>query len=149
VDLERQELRADGQRVPVGMRAFEIIEVLVRSAGKLVTKDDLMRAVWPGAIVEEATLWVHISAIRKALGSDRPMLRTVSRPRLSSFRGLDGDPLRAHYRSRVRADRDDRQFLPAGHHRLDEPRNPADRRRARFSHSLAPSDDDESKPVLG
>jgi hypothetical protein len=69
VDLERHELRADGLRVPIGMRAFEIIEVLVRSAGKLVTKDDLMRAVWRGAIVEEATLWVHISAIRKALGT--------------------------------------------------------------------------------
>jgi DNA-binding winged helix-turn-helix (wHTH) protein len=79
VDLERHELRADGLRVPIGMRAFEIIEVLVLSAGKLVTKDDLMRAVWPGAIVEEATLWVHISAIRKALGADHPMLRTVSR----------------------------------------------------------------------
>ncbi len=79
VDLERHELLADGVRVPIGMRAFEIIEVLVQSAGKLVTKDDLMRAVWPGAIVEEATLWVHISAIRRALGEDRPMLRTVSR----------------------------------------------------------------------
>ena len=38
-----------------------------------------MRAVWPGAIVEEATLWVHISAIRRAFGPDRLMLRTVSR----------------------------------------------------------------------
>jgi non-specific serine/threonine protein kinase len=79
VDLHRRELRVDGCQVPIGARAFEIIEVLVRSAGKLVTKDDLMRAVWPGAIVEEATVWVHISAIRKALGSDRLMLRTVSR----------------------------------------------------------------------
>ena len=37
-----------------------------------------MRAVWPGAIVEDATLWVHISAIRRALGPDRSMLMTVS-----------------------------------------------------------------------
>jgi predicted ATPase/DNA-binding winged helix-turn-helix (wHTH) protein len=79
VDLHRRELRADGLLVPIGMRAFEIIEVLVKSAGTLVAKDDLMRAVWPGAIVEEATLWVHISAIRRALGPDRLMLRTVSR----------------------------------------------------------------------
>jgi non-specific serine/threonine protein kinase len=79
VDLHRRELRADGCQVPIGTRAFEIIEVLVLSAGKLVTKDDLMRAVWPGAIVEEATVWVHISAIRKALGADRLMLKTVSR----------------------------------------------------------------------
>jgi predicted ATPase/DNA-binding winged helix-turn-helix (wHTH) protein len=79
VDIRRRELRADGCQVPIGMRAFEIIEVLLRSAGKLVTKDELMRAVWPGAVVEEATVWVHISAIRKALGPDRPMLKTVSR----------------------------------------------------------------------
>ena len=79
VDLHRRELRADGRPVPIGMRAFEIIEVLVQFAGTVVTKDDLMRAVWPGAIVEEATLWVHISAIRRALGADRLMLRTVSR----------------------------------------------------------------------
>jgi len=79
VDLRRRELRADGIPVPVGPRAFEIVEVLVRSAGKLVTKDELMRAVWPGALVEEATLWVHLSAIRKALGADRAMLKTMSR----------------------------------------------------------------------
>ena len=79
VDLHRRELRADGLLVPIGMRAFEIIEVLVKSAGALVAKDDLMRAVWPAAIVEEATVWVHIWAIRRAFGPDRLMLRTVSR----------------------------------------------------------------------
>ena len=77
-DPYRRELRSDGLPVPIGMRAFEIIEVLIKSAGQVVSKDDLMRAVWPGAIVEDATLWVHISAIRRALGPDRSMLMTVS-----------------------------------------------------------------------
>ncbi len=63
--------------VPLGGRAFEIIEILVQSAGELVIKDDMMGRVWPGTIVEENTLQVHISAIRKALGPDRDMLRTV------------------------------------------------------------------------
>ena len=67
-----------GSAVPIGSRAFEIIETLVRSAGELVTKDDLMRRVWPGVIVEDNTVQVHISAIRKALGTDRDMLKTVS-----------------------------------------------------------------------
>ena len=67
-----------GVPVPIGSRAFEIIEVLVRAAGELVTKDDLMQRVWPGAFVEENTLWVHMSAVRKALGPDRGMLKTVS-----------------------------------------------------------------------
>ncbi len=65
--------------VPLGSRAFEILEVLVRSAGDLVSKNDLIRQVWPGAIVEDNTLHVHISAIRKALDLDRSLLKTVSR----------------------------------------------------------------------
>jgi predicted ATPase/DNA-binding winged helix-turn-helix (wHTH) protein len=78
IDLGRRELRARGVSVPIGGRAFEIVEVLVRAAGNLVTKDDLMNRVWPGAIVGENTLQVHISAVRKALGPYRTMLKTVS-----------------------------------------------------------------------
>ena len=78
VDLARRELRVRGVPVPIGGRAFEIIEVLIQAAGELVTKNDLMKRVWPGAIVEENTLWVHISAVRKALGPDRGMLKTVA-----------------------------------------------------------------------
>jgi non-specific serine/threonine protein kinase len=48
----------------------------VQSAGELVTKDELMDRVWPGAIVEENKLQVHISAVRKALGPDRGTLKT-------------------------------------------------------------------------
>src|SRR6267378_6414113 len=78
IDLARRELRARGIPVPIGGRAFEIIEVLVQSAGELVTKNDLMGRVWPGAIVEDNTLQFHISAIRKALGADRGLLKTAS-----------------------------------------------------------------------
>jgi predicted ATPase/DNA-binding winged helix-turn-helix (wHTH) protein len=78
IDTGRRELRARGVRVPIGGRAFEIIEALARSAGELVTKDELIGRVWPGAVAEESTLQVHISAIRKALGPDRAMLKTTS-----------------------------------------------------------------------
>jgi len=78
VDLARRELRARGVPVPIGGRAFEIIEVLVQSAGEIVTKNDLSARVWPGAIVEDNTLQFHISAIRKALGPDRGILKTAS-----------------------------------------------------------------------
>src|SRR5882757_979044 len=77
IDVGQRELRAHGAPVPIGNRAFEIISVLVKSAGRLVSKDDLMGRVW-GAIVEENTIQVHISAIRKALGPDRGMLKTTS-----------------------------------------------------------------------
>jgi predicted ATPase/DNA-binding winged helix-turn-helix (wHTH) protein len=76
VDLARRELRKRGDSVPLGSRAFAIFAVLLQSAGKLVTKDELMVRVWPGAIVEENTLEVHISSLRKALGPDRGTLKT-------------------------------------------------------------------------
>src|SRR5580658_778276 len=78
IDLARRELRVSGSFVPVGGRAFQIIEVLAGSAGALVTKDELLDRVWPGAIVGENTLHVHAGAIRKALGPYRNLLKTES-----------------------------------------------------------------------
>jgi predicted ATPase/DNA-binding winged helix-turn-helix (wHTH) protein len=78
LDPARREFRANGSVLPMGERAFEIVEVLAQSGGKLVTKDELMRRIWPGAIVEDNTLQVHISAIRKALGADRDLLKTAA-----------------------------------------------------------------------
>ena len=77
LDHTRREQRTQGVPVPLGGRAFDIVEVLAQSAGELVTKDEIIRRVWSGAIVEESTLQVHISAIRKALGPDRGMLKTA------------------------------------------------------------------------
>ena len=79
IDLARRELRVLGTPVPVGGRAFEIMEVLAQSAGELVTKDELMDRIWPGAIVMENTLRVHTAAVRKALGPYRGLLKTESR----------------------------------------------------------------------
>lgn len=78
VDGDRRELRAHGRLVPIGSRAFEIIEKLAESAGHVVTKDELVAHVWRGTIVEENTLHVHIHAIRKALGPDRTLLKTAA-----------------------------------------------------------------------
>jgi predicted ATPase/DNA-binding winged helix-turn-helix (wHTH) protein len=78
IDLGRRELRSRGIPVPLGGRAFEVVTVLVQSASEFVTKDHLMERVWPGAIVGEGTLHVHISAVRKALGPDRGLLKTAS-----------------------------------------------------------------------
>ena len=76
LDLGRRELRSRGTPVVLGHRAFEIVEVLARAGGQLVTKDHLMERIWRGSIVGDGTLHVHISAVRKALGPDRSMLKT-------------------------------------------------------------------------
>jgi predicted ATPase/DNA-binding winged helix-turn-helix (wHTH) protein len=78
VDFLLRELRLNGSIIPIGGRSFEILQILVQSAFKFVTKDELMNRVWPGGVVNENTIEVHISAIRKALGKDRKLLRTSS-----------------------------------------------------------------------
>src|SRR5881396_3852727 len=65
----RRELLAHGVPVTLGQRAFEILLMLVNSHGQLVTKDELMAEVWPGIVVEENNLQVHVSALRKVLGT--------------------------------------------------------------------------------
>jgi predicted ATPase/DNA-binding winged helix-turn-helix (wHTH) protein len=78
IDLGRRELRSHGIPVSLGARAFEVLEALLQSSPLLVTKSELISRVWPNVIVGENTLHVHVSAIRKAFGSDRGLLNTAS-----------------------------------------------------------------------
>lgn len=70
--LQRHERRLlrDGQPVMVGARAFDVLCVLVDHAGQLVTKKQLFDLVWPGLVVEENNLQVHVSSLRRILGAD-------------------------------------------------------------------------------
>jgi DNA-binding winged helix-turn-helix (wHTH) protein len=67
VPAERLLLR-DGQPVALTPKAFDLLAFLVAHPGRLLTKDELLQAVWPDAIVEESNLAYHVFAIRKALG---------------------------------------------------------------------------------
>jgi predicted ATPase/DNA-binding winged helix-turn-helix (wHTH) protein len=67
--VARRELLAHGVPVTIGQRAFDILLTLVSRHGELVTKDELMAEVWPGVVVEENNIQVHISALRKVLNS--------------------------------------------------------------------------------
>jgi predicted ATPase/DNA-binding winged helix-turn-helix (wHTH) protein len=77
VDLARRELRRRGEPVLIGSHAFDVLGTLVQSAGDVVTKDELMARVWAGISVEENTLHVHVSTLRRALDTDRDILKTV------------------------------------------------------------------------
>jgi predicted ATPase/DNA-binding winged helix-turn-helix (wHTH) protein len=77
IDLELRTLWCDSERVPLGSRAFDILAMVVKAGGRLVTKDELMDAVWPNTIVEENNIQVHLSALRKILGADRDLILTV------------------------------------------------------------------------
>ena len=69
LDLARRELRdAAGARVTLRPHAFDMLEYLGNRAGLLVSKDELLRAVWPDVIVTEDSLVKCIGEIRSALG---------------------------------------------------------------------------------
>jgi DNA-binding winged helix-turn-helix (wHTH) protein len=67
LDLEKRELRRDGAPVKLGSRAVDILCVLAQTEGKVVSKNELMAEIWPGLVVEESNIQVHVSNLRKAL----------------------------------------------------------------------------------
>ena len=82
LDTRERRLLRDGQPVPLTIKAFDLLEVLAKNDGRLLRKEELLRRVWPDAVVEENNLTVTISALRKALGegpTDRQYIETVPR----------------------------------------------------------------------
>jgi predicted ATPase/DNA-binding winged helix-turn-helix (wHTH) protein len=77
LDLGNRALFQNGKIVPLGSRAFEILAVLAAAAGRVVTKSELMDAVWPETVVDECNIHVQLSALRKALGVDRSLIVTI------------------------------------------------------------------------
>jgi predicted ATPase/DNA-binding winged helix-turn-helix (wHTH) protein len=76
ISLEHREVRVDGQPKYLGARAFEILELLVKAAGRLVSKDEIMRTVWPNTVVVENNIQVHVSTLRKLFGGKHGWIRT-------------------------------------------------------------------------
>ena len=68
LDPARKQLLAEGDVVRLGGRALDLLIALVERAGDVVTHDELFARVWPRTVVEESSLRVHMSALRKALG---------------------------------------------------------------------------------
>ena len=77
MDPEREILLRAGEPVPLTPKTFQILLVLVRHSQEVVTKDDLMKAVWPDTFVEEANLSRNIFMLRKALGESPPDRRYI------------------------------------------------------------------------
>lgn len=82
LDDVRHEFRRGGTVQPVEPQVFDLIHVLLRHPGELISRDDLVEAVWGGRIVSEATIAARISAARKAVGDtgkDQRIIVTVPR----------------------------------------------------------------------
>ena len=74
--LRQRRLLADGVPVELGTRAFDLLLALVEANGSLLLKEEAMARVWPGIVVSEENLKVQVSALRRALGADRDVIRT-------------------------------------------------------------------------
>jgi len=70
LDSMQRTLCMDGTPVPLGITDFNLLCVLVERAGDVVPKEDLMRLVWGRTAVSDNALYVHVNALRKALGED-------------------------------------------------------------------------------
>ncbi len=78
VNLQGRAVRVGDAEVPLCARTFDILAALLDAQGGLVTKHALMDRVWPDTFVEENTLQVYVSQLRKALGGSRALIQTVS-----------------------------------------------------------------------
>jgi TolB-like protein/Flp pilus assembly protein TadD len=82
IDRDERLLRQDAEVVPLTPKAVETLLVLAASGGRVVEKDELIRAVWPDSFVEEGSLARNVSALRKALGggaADTDYIETIAR----------------------------------------------------------------------
>jgi DNA-binding winged helix-turn-helix (wHTH) protein len=70
--LFRHDERGVFSPVAIGARALDVLGLLVEQPGALVSKDEIMEAVWPHSTVENANLTIQISALRRVLDKGRP-----------------------------------------------------------------------------
>src|SRR5215472_11733198 len=80
LDVGRRALLRDGEPLKLHGRALGILCALAEAKGEIVSKAELIARLWPGRIVEEGNLHVHISALRKALdghGGGHSLVATV------------------------------------------------------------------------
>jgi DNA-binding winged helix-turn-helix (wHTH) protein len=70
-------LLAGNSAVPIGSRAFDLLVVLAQARGTLVTKEVIIQQVWPSTIVEESNLRFQMACVRKALGRDRDLIKSI------------------------------------------------------------------------
>jgi DNA-binding winged helix-turn-helix (wHTH) protein len=68
LSIGERALRRDGQVLPIGGRALDILICLAERPGEVIAKQELLDRVWPDVTVEEGSIRVHVFEIRKALG---------------------------------------------------------------------------------
>ena len=95
LEVTERRLSRGAELLALAPKAFDVLVALVRRAGRLVGKTELLETVWRGAFVEEGILTVHVSALRKALNdtSRTPaFIETVARSGYRFIAPVTGKP---------------------------------------------------------
>jgi DNA-binding winged helix-turn-helix (wHTH) protein len=71
LDVTERVLTRDGQPVPLTLKAFDMLLLLVENSGHIVTKERLLNTVWPDSFVGDGVLSVNIFNLRKVLGTEQ------------------------------------------------------------------------------
>ena len=82
LDIERRELRRDAELIDLEPKAFDLLAFLIQHRDRVLSKDDLLQALWQGRIVSESALTTRINAVRRAIGDDgtaQRLIRTFTR----------------------------------------------------------------------
>jgi TolB-like protein/DNA-binding winged helix-turn-helix (wHTH) protein len=82
IDVDHRMLYHQGSETPLVPKAVETLLALIERRGKIISKDELLEAVWPDTVVEESSLFVYLSVLRKTLGTlqdGRPYVETLRR----------------------------------------------------------------------
>ena len=86
LDVSERRLSRGGESIALPPKVHDLLVQLVRHAGRLVTKPELLDEVWIGSFVEEGILSVHVSALRKALGDTAQAPRYIETVSRSGYR---------------------------------------------------------------
>jgi DNA-binding winged helix-turn-helix (wHTH) protein len=82
LDVGRRELQRGADRVAIEPQVFDLLVYIIQNRDRVVSKEDLIAAIWKGRIVSDSTLTSRINAARKALGDNgeqQAIIRTISR----------------------------------------------------------------------
>ncbi len=82
LDTNRQELCRGADRVAIEPQVFDLLQFLINNRDRVVSKDDLIAAIWKGRIISESTLTSRITAVRHAIGDsaeEQRLIRTIAR----------------------------------------------------------------------
>jgi TolB-like protein/class 3 adenylate cyclase/cytochrome c-type biogenesis protein CcmH/NrfG len=91
IDVDRRELRHSGDVVALEPQVFDLLVYLVHNRDRVVSKDDLLRAIWGGRIVSESALTSRITAVREAIGDTggaQRLIRTTPRKGIRFIGGV-------------------------------------------------------------